>query len=88
MDTHFLQNLFKIDKYPQITHFQLICEISQKPRLGPPVSKKFDIELPYILISMGFEPGKAFATMCGLVLLNRFLVKSAQNCPWLTPLLK
>ena len=39
MDTHFLQNLFKIDKYPQITHFQLFFEISQKPRLGPPFKK-------------------------------------------------
>ena len=88
MDTHFLQNLFKIDNYPQITHFQLICEISQKPHLGPPFSKKFDIELPYILICMCFESGKAFATTWGPLLLNMFLAKFDQNCPQLVPLLK
>ena len=88
MDTHCLQNLFKFNKYPQITHFQLFFEISQKTHMGPPFSKKLDIELPYILLLIGFEPGEAFATMWGPLLLNMFLVKYAQNSPWLTPLLK
>ena len=79
MDTHCLQNLFKIDKYPQITQFQLFFLNYTKPRMGPPSKKKIDMELSYILIVIGFEPGEAFATRWGSLLLYVNLLKIAQT---------
>ena len=72
---------------PKLHIFSYFLKFHKNPAWGPP-SKKFDMELPYILLLIGFESGEAFATRSGSSLLAVFLVKIAQNCHWLTPLLK